>query len=106
MEKKFVLNLETQEVEEIVPPSRPICCVPGCNKDAHNKVGKGKYDPRTDDGYKRKFGNRGYVCSEHWGMILKVRNNVKSLSELAEQNKLKREEVTGEGILPGYNGNG
>ena len=49
--KKIVLNLETGEYEPIKPHKRPTCCVPGCERKAHNLVGKGKYEPRVNTAY-------------------------------------------------------
>ena len=51
--KKIVLNLETGEYEPIKPHKRPSCCVPGCERKAHNLVGKGKYEPRVNTAYKK-----------------------------------------------------
>ena len=97
--KNIVLNLETGKYEEVKPPKRPTCCVPGCERKAHNKVGGGGYEPRTDTGYKNRFGGRGYVCSKHWSKILMVRNDTNSPAELTAKNKLKREELAPKGTL-------
>ena len=97
--KKIVLNLETGEYEPIKPHKRPTCCVPGCERKAHNLVGKGKYEPRVNTAYKNRFGGSGHLCSKHHGEWIKMQHGVENLGEVTTKNKLKREELAPKGTL-------
>jgi len=99
---KVLFNLETGKYEEVKPPKRPICCVPGCEREAHNKVGGGKYKPRTNTAFRLKFGGSGHLCSKHHGEWIKMQHGAKSLDEVTVKNKLEKEERKGKGVLLGY----
>ena len=102
---EVLFNLETGKYEEVKPPKRPICCVPGCEREAHNKVGRGKYEARVNTAFRLEFGGSGHLCSKHHGEWIKMKHGAKSLTEVTMKNKLAKEANKSKGILTGYNGN-
>tara|TARA_B100000809_G_scaffold7337_2_gene7273 strand:- start:10604 stop:10906 length:303 start_codon:yes stop_codon:yes gene_type:complete len=99
---KVLFNLETGKYEEVKPPKRPICCVPGCKKETHNKVGGGEYKPRVNTAFRLRFGGSGHLCWKHHGEWIKMQHGAKSLDEVTVKNKLEKEERKGKGVLLGY----